>query len=94
MKQRQSQKGQGLTEYAVILSVVAVAAIAGMALFGGALKARVASLSGAVAGQREADIEASDKVSKKAAKEAQNQAKKVDGTTTVDGADIFDSKSF
>jgi Flp pilus assembly pilin Flp len=38
------QSGQALTEYAVLVSLVAVACIAAMALFGAALKGRMSSL--------------------------------------------------
>ena len=62
-----NQSGQGLTEYAVILSLVAVASIAGMALFGGAVKGKIASLSGAIAGQKESEVTNSDTKAKNAA---------------------------
>jgi len=45
-------RGQGLTEYAVVLSLVAVAAIGVMAFFGSNIKGKVAQLSGAVAGDQ------------------------------------------
>lgn len=86
------QNGQGLTEYAVILSLVAVASIAGMALFGGAVKGKIASLSGAIAGQKESEVTATDNKSKNAAKEAAKRAAKVKGNTSIDKDDIFDSQ--
>ena len=86
------QNGQGLTEYAVILSLVAVASIAGMALFGGAVKGKIAALSGAVAGQKESEITASDNKAKNAAKEAAKRAENVKGNTSIDKDDIFDSQ--
>lgn len=87
-----SQKGQGLTEYAVILSLVAVASIAGMALFGGAVKGKIASLSGAIAGQKESEVTDADNKSKNAAKEAAKRAATVKGNTSIDKSDIFDSQ--
>lgn len=92
--QKNMQSGQGLTEYAVVLSLVAVASIACMALFGGAIKGRIASLSAAVAGQSESEVSAADKKSKSAAKEATRKASSVRGNTTVDKEDVFDEKSF
>lgn len=86
------QKGQGLTEYAVILSLVAVASIAGMALFGGAVKGKIASLSGAVAGQKESEVTAADNKSKNAAKEAAKRASSVKGNTSIDKDSLFDSQ--
>lgn len=86
------ESGQGLTEYAVVLSLVAVASIAGMALFGGAIKGKIASLSGAIAGQSESEVSASDKKSKNAAKEAAKRASNVRGNTTIDKENIFDSQ--
>ena len=47
---RNKECGQGLTEYAIVLSLVAVAAIAVMTLFGGAVRGKVISLIGAVTG--------------------------------------------
>jgi len=86
------ESGQGLTEYAVVLSLVAVASIAGMAFFGGAIKARMASLSGAIAGQSESEISATDKKAKKAAQEASKRASRVKGNTTIDKDSIFDNQ--
>ena len=86
------QSGQGLTEYAVLLSLVAVASIAGMALFGGAVKGKIAALSGAVAGQKESEVTAADNKAKNSAKEASKRAAKVKGNTSIDKDDIFDSQ--
>ena len=93
MKNLKKQSGQGLTEYAVILSLVAVASIAGMALFGGAVKGKIASLSGAIAGQKESEVTAADNKAKNAAKEAQKRAGNVRGNTTIDKEDLFDKQS-
>lgn len=50
-KKWNSQSGQGLTEYAVVLSLVAVLAIAAVGLFGSGLKQRVALLTGTILGE-------------------------------------------
>lgn len=84
--------GQGLTEYAVVLSLVAVASIASMAFFGGAIKGKVASLSGAIAGQSIADVTAADQKSQKSAKEAAKRAANVKGNTAITDKDIFDQQ--
>lgn len=64
---KSNQKGQGLTEYAVILSVVAVAAIAATAFFGSAIKAQIASIGASITG---------DIAQKKTAQEAASAAVK------------------
>ena len=57
---KSNQKGQGLTEYAVLLSLVAVAAIATTALFGSAIKAKIASIGGAISGETQLKNNAQD----------------------------------
>ena len=84
-----SEKGQGLTEYAVILSLVAVASIAAMAFFGGTVKAKMAALSGAVAGSDVSKVKESDKKADKFAQSAAKKAASVKGTTVIDEDDIF-----
>jgi len=88
-----SMSGQSLTEYSVVLSLVAVASIASMAFFGATIKGKIASLSGAIAGQSVAEVTASDKKSQKAAQEAMKQASKVKGNTAITDKDLFDSKA-
>ena len=83
-----SERGQGLTEYAVILSLVAVASIVAMGLFGGAVKGKVASLSGAVAGQKLSDVTNSENLAKKAAKDANKNASDIKGNTAITKRDI------
>lgn len=90
-----STKGQGLTEYAIILSLVAVAAIVTTALFGGAIKAKIASLTGAISGQSTSQISNSENQAKSAAKKAQQNAKSVsnmsiNSSSGGNSADIFD----
>jgi len=89
---KKNESGQGLTEYAVILSLVAIASIAAMAFFGGAIKGKIASLSGAIAGQKESEVTEADNKSKNSAKEAAKRAEKVRGNTTIDNENIFDSQ--
>ncbi len=88
MKNSKNQKGQSLTEYAVILSLVAVASIAAMALFGGAIKAKIASLAGAIAGQKISEIEKSEGLAKKAAKDANKNASDIKGNTSITKRDV------
>jgi Flp pilus assembly pilin Flp len=95
-----SQRGQGLTEYAVVLSLVAVAAIAATAFFGGAVKSRIAALAGAVAGESQQSISAQNKAALQAAKNAGQAARKVggmklehSGNSVSSGAEIIDDVS-
>ncbi|NBO37575.1 hypothetical protein EBU99_03225 [bacterium] len=76
---KHSEKGQGLTEYAILLSVVAVASIAVTSLFGAALKAKIASLGSAIAGRSAAEVSKADKQSQDKAEEARKAAEDVDG---------------
>ncbi len=85
------QKGQGLTEYAILLSLVAVASIAATAFFGGAIKGKIAALSGAIAGQNINKIEAAEQKAQLAAEKAQENASQISGNTTIKvNEDIFD----
>ncbi|NBX17110.1 MAG: hypothetical protein EBR09_07070 [Proteobacteria bacterium] len=74
-----NQRGQGLTEYAVLLSVVAVASIAVTALFGAALKSKIASLGAAIAGRSAADVSSFEKQAHQKADDAKKAAEYVDG---------------
>lgn len=85
--------GQGLTEYAIVLSLVAIASIASMGFFGGAIKGKIASLSGAIAGQSASEVSASDKKAQKSAKEAAKRASSVKGNTSITENDLFDGQS-
>ncbi len=54
MKQQQKlQQGQGMTEYIIILSLVAVAAITVFSAFGGANRAQVAAVANEIAGNHQ-----------------------------------------
>ncbi|WP_211363196.1 Flp family type IVb pilin [Fluviispira multicolorata] len=94
LKIMKSEKGQGLTEYAIILSLIAVASIAATAFFGGAIKAKIASLAGAIAGQSIDKINASEKNATMAAEKAQKNASEVTGNTSIKkDEDIFDKEN-
>ncbi|MBM3382418.1 MAG: Flp family type IVb pilin [Betaproteobacteria bacterium] len=73
------QKGQSLTEYAILLSVVAVASIAVTALFGATLKSKIASLGAAISGKSVNEISGLEKQSQKHAEDAGKAAGEVDG---------------
>jgi Flp pilus assembly pilin Flp len=94
------ERGQGLTEYAVVLSLVAVAAIAATAFFGGAVKSRIAALAGAIAGESQQSITDHNNASLNAAKNAGLAASKVGGmklehtgNSAAAGAEIIDDVS-
>lgn len=76
---RKNQSGQGLTEYAILLSVVAVASIAVTALFGAALKSKIASLGAAIAGQSAQNVSTFEKQAQQKSDEAKKAAEFVDG---------------
>jgi Flp pilus assembly pilin Flp len=48
---RKNEKGQGMTEYLIIVALIAVAAIAVFAFFGQAIREQVGGLTNEVAGQ-------------------------------------------
>lgn len=76
---KNNEKGQGLTEYAVLLSVVAVASIAVTALFGAALKSKIASLGAAISGRSASEVGAFEKQAQQKSDEAKKAADYVDG---------------
>lgn len=53
LKKLRCQRGQGLTEYAVVLSLVALAAIAAVSVLGSGLRAKIGMLSSAIVGNTE-----------------------------------------
>ena len=83
------KKGQGLTEYAIILSLVAVAAIIATALFGGVIKSKIASLTGAIAGSKQSDITANERKAHSAAKKSSSNASEVSNMSIE--KDVFDT---
>lgn len=93
-------RGQGLTEYAVVLSLVAVAAIAATAFFGGAVKARIAALAGAIAGESQQSINNNNNAAISAAQNAAKASSKVGGmrlehagSSAGAGAEVIDDVS-
>jgi Flp pilus assembly pilin Flp len=74
-----NEVGQSLTEYTIILALVGVAALAGTAYLGGAIKAKISAVAGSVAGARQADIEREEKRSEQAFKGASESASEVSG---------------
>ncbi|BBH53489.1 Flp family type IVb pilin [Fluviispira sanaruensis] len=88
------EKGQGLTEYAIILSLIAVASIAATAFFGGAIKAKIAALAGAISGQDSKIVNEAEKKANSAAEKAQKNASTVTGNTSIKkDEDIFDKEA-
>ncbi|MBX9704127.1 MAG: hypothetical protein K2X39_08230 [Silvanigrellaceae bacterium] len=93
--QQCSQSGQGLTEYAVILSLIAVAAIGTTAFFGSAVKSKIAALTSAISGDSSEQINKAEKQSQDAAKRAiENSAKvsgmKIDADAGNHTSEVFD----
>lgn len=91
-----SERGQGLTEYAILISLVGVACIAAMALFGGALQGRLSSLVAAIAGEDRARIEEGNATARNASEKLRSRSKKVDGmkvNTDQTGGEVIDSES-
>lgn len=74
-----NERGQSLTEYAILLSVVAVASITVTALFGATLKSKIASLGAAIAGKSSSEISVFEKQSQGQADDAGKAAREVDG---------------
>lgn len=56
-----SKKGQGLTEYGIILVLVAVAGIGVFALFGNQIKSKVGQVTAAISGNETSYKETKDK---------------------------------
>lgn len=48
-------KGQGLTEYIIIVALIAIAAIAAVSMFGATVQGQFAGLAGSLAGSGSAD---------------------------------------
>ena len=83
---RRREKGQALTEYAVLVSLVAVASIAAMALFGAALKGRVSALVAAIAGESTEKIEEGEASARAASEQLRQRLKKVSGMKVDSGS--------
>jgi Flp pilus assembly pilin Flp len=84
MRFRSRESGQSLTEYAILLSVVAVASIAVTALFGAALKSKIASLGAAIAGKTASEVSVFEKQAQSKADDAREAASEVDGMQLTD----------
>ena len=54
-KRQKNQLGQGMTEYIIIVALVAVAAIGIYSAFGNAIKSQMAVMTGEIAGKPDAD---------------------------------------
>ena len=87
-----SQRGQSLTEYAVLVSLIAIATIAVTSFFAGAIKGKIASMSAAISGADTNTIKDADERSKSSATKAANAAKGVGGMsidTEGDDAEVL-----
>jgi Flp pilus assembly pilin Flp len=73
------ESGQSLAEYTIIMALVGVAAIAGTAYLGTAIKAKISSIAGTVSGASSSEIEAQDELSRKAFRGASESAASVSG---------------
>lgn len=71
------QHGQGMTEYIIIVALIAVAAIGVYSLFGKTIRNQVAGLAGEVAGSGSASAIANATAAAGAAGSAANQDKKM-----------------
>lgn len=69
---RNFQRGQGMTEYIIVVALVAVAAIAVYQLFGQVVRSQTAAMAREIAGENGAD---QSKAAQAAAKKAAAQAK-------------------
>lgn len=79
---RQVQRGQGMTEYIIIVALIAVAAIGAFTYFGQTIRSQTAGIAKEVSGQA-ADTQIN--AAKTAAGEANNQANKAKGLGAYNG---------
>ena len=76
-KQRRKSFGQGMTEYIIIVALIAIAAIAVYSLFGGTIKNQVAGMAQELAGEKNtASAEAANKAKDAASKAKQDSTLK------------------
>lgn len=76
-KKFNSQLGQGLTEYAVVLSLVALASIFAVSLLGGGLRGKFGELTGLITGNESAVEEGKsriDSIAKNSKKESSRKS--------------------
>ena len=77
MKTLKNQSGQGMTEYIIIVAVIALAAIAAFSYFGKTVRNQTAAMSESLAGDKAAAttaIKAADKAAGKAGTEGTTDA--------------------
>lgn len=80
-KRMSRQLGQGMTEYIIIVALIAVAAIGVYSMFGQTIRGQVAGLAQEVAGK---DATASKAVAVKSASDATDKATAAKGMNTYD----------
>ncbi len=78
MKRILGEKGQGLTEYAVLLCLIGVSSIAVVSYFGASIKSKLTSIAYAISGNKDAS-NTSKIAADKAAAAGQVEANKVSG---------------
>jgi pilus assembly protein Flp/PilA len=83
---RRNQKGQALTEYAILVGLVAIASVAAMAFFGAALRGRIASLVSVIAGDSTENVDRAERSAKAASEALRNRLGEVDGMTVQTGS--------
>lgn len=77
---RRRQRGQGMTEYIIIVALIAIAAIAAFTYFGGTVRAQVAGMTRELAGE--------------SAKPQIDKTAEYAGTSTTEAADKKTLKSY
>lgn len=91
-----SESGQSLAEYTIILALIGVAAVAGTAYLGTAIKGKISSIAGTVSGATSSEIDAQDEMSRKAFKRASESASSVSGmkieTKRGKGREVIDKE--
>lgn len=85
---RRHTVGQGMTEYIIVVALIAVAAIATTTYFGRTVRGQVAVLAGGLAGNQNAATGAQAQATQ-AAGEAQAQARQTKGLNNY-GTDVAD----
>lgn len=78
VKGKLKQLGQGMTEYIIIVALIAIAGIAAYSYFGQTMQGAVADVSTELSGQQSKDT------AKKGAAEAEKEAGTVEGMGTFD----------
>lgn len=81
---KRRQVGQGMTEYIIIVALIAVAAIGVYQFFGQTIRQQTAGIATEVSGQ---SAKAQEDAAQSAAKSAQGEGTKSKGLATYDNAD-------